>query len=137
MLRFAEDACVQCGLCRATCPEKVISLVPRLNFTPAAFGPVVLKEEPPFRCVNCGKPFGVKSSIKRIVEQLAGRHSMFQSEDRVRLVQMCGDCRVIVQFQSKEPQPLAGPARRLPRTTDDDLREREEGERRDQDGPVN
>ena len=26
MLRFAEDACVQCGLCKATCPEKVISL---------------------------------------------------------------------------------------------------------------
>ena len=26
MLRFAEDACVQCGLCKATCPEKVITL---------------------------------------------------------------------------------------------------------------
>ena len=25
MLRFAEDACVQCGLCKATCPEKVIT----------------------------------------------------------------------------------------------------------------
>ncbi|MEP7031371.1 MAG: 4Fe-4S binding protein, partial [Pseudolabrys sp.] len=25
MLRFAEDACVQCGLCAATCPEKVIT----------------------------------------------------------------------------------------------------------------
>src|SRR5262249_57223317 len=25
-LRFAEDACVQCGLCKATCPEKVITL---------------------------------------------------------------------------------------------------------------
>jgi ferredoxin len=136
-LRFNETACVQCGLCKATCPEKVVSLVPRLNFAPAAFGPVVLKEEPPFHCVNCGKPFGVKSSIERIVEQLAGRHSMFQSEDRVRLVQMCGDCRVIVQFQSKEPQPLAGPARPLPRTTDDDLREREEGDRRNRDGSVN
>ena len=25
LLRFAEDACVQCGLCKATCPEKVIT----------------------------------------------------------------------------------------------------------------
>jgi ferredoxin len=25
MLRFTEDACVQCGLCKATCPEKVIT----------------------------------------------------------------------------------------------------------------
>ena len=29
MLRFAEDACVQCGLCKATCPEKVITLKPQ------------------------------------------------------------------------------------------------------------
>src|SRR3546814_4729385 len=25
-LGFREEACVQCGLCRATCPEKVIAL---------------------------------------------------------------------------------------------------------------
>ena len=35
MLRFAEDACVQCGLCKATCPEKVISLKPQLDFRAA------------------------------------------------------------------------------------------------------
>src|SRR5215468_448762 len=31
MLRFVEDACVQCGLCKATCPEKVITLRPQLD----------------------------------------------------------------------------------------------------------
>jgi hypothetical protein len=56
---------------------------------------------------------------------------MFQDESRVRLMQMCADCRIVVQFQSAEPQPLAGPARPLPRTTDDDLREREETARRE------
>ena len=35
MLRFTEDACVQCGLCRATCPEKVITLVPQIDFRAA------------------------------------------------------------------------------------------------------
>ena len=35
VLRFTEDACVQCGLCKATCPEKVITLVPRLAFAAA------------------------------------------------------------------------------------------------------
>ena len=35
MLRFAEDACVQCGLCKATCPEKVISLRPQIDFRAA------------------------------------------------------------------------------------------------------
>lgn len=129
-LRFQEDACVQCGLCKATCPEKVVTLVPRLNFAAMAAGAVVLKEEAPFHCINCGKPFGVKSSVERIVAQLAGTHSMFQNDGRVRLMQMCGDCRVIVPFESGERQPFAGPARPLPRTTDDDLRERAEAERR-------
>ena len=32
LLRFTEDACVQCGLCKATCPEKVITLKPQLDF---------------------------------------------------------------------------------------------------------
>ena len=38
VLRFAEDACVQCGLCKATCPEKVISLKPQIDF-PCRHGP--------------------------------------------------------------------------------------------------
>ena len=44
MLRFTEDACVQCGLCAATCPENVITLKPQIDFraiTPAR----VFKEE--------------------------------------------------------------------------------------------
>jgi ferredoxin len=35
MLRFVEDACVQCGLCQATCPEKVITLKPQIDFRAA------------------------------------------------------------------------------------------------------
>src|SRR5205085_10185833 len=68
VLRFTEDACVQCGLCKATCPEKVITLVPRL-----AFGMTtrVLKEEVPFPCIRCGKPFGVRSAIDRVMAKLA------------------------------------------------------------------
>ncbi len=32
LLRFDESLCVQCGLCKATCPEKVITLEPRIAF---------------------------------------------------------------------------------------------------------
>jgi ferredoxin len=128
-LRFQEDACVQCGLCKATCPEKVIALVPRLNFTGAAASAMVLKEEEPFACINCGKPFGTRSSIARVLERLAGKHAMFQAERMVRLIQMCEDCRVVVQFEG-ENQPLAGAPRPRPRTTDDDLQERAERQRR-------
>ena len=127
-LRFQEAACVQCGLCKATCPEGVITLLPRLNFAAAAAEAQVLKEEAPFACVNCGKPFGTRSSIERVLERLALKHSMFQSERAVRLIQMCEDCRITVQLEG-EAQPFAGAPRPRPRTTDDYLREREAARR--------
>ena len=65
-MRFSEDACVQCGLCQATCPEKVITLAPQLDFRAATAQARVLKEEEPFCCIRCSKPFGVKSTIERV-----------------------------------------------------------------------
>src|SRR5205085_1587859 len=118
ILRFSEDACVQCGLCKATCPEKVVTLVPRLAFGAAA-APRVLREEEPFRCIRCDKPFGVKSTIDRILAKLEGAHWMFQSApQRLDLVKMCEDCRVVAvsrdSFDPHDPPP-----RPRPRTTDD------------------
>jgi len=100
-LIFHEEACVQCGLCKATCPERVISLLPRLN--PAAAAPVVLKEEEPFPCIRCGKPFGTRSMIERVVRQLAGKQGMFRSERTLRLIQMCENCRVAAPFDRAVP----------------------------------
>ena len=125
LLRFAEDACVQCGLCKATCPEKVISLTPRLAFGDAAIAPRVLKQEEPFPCIRCGKPFGVKSTIDRVAAKLEGKHWMYQnSPSRLDVIKMCEDCRVAVVTEEGF-DPYDAPARPKPRTTDDYLRERE------------
>jgi len=123
-LGFNEEACVQCGLCRVTCPESVIALEPRLNFTEEARQAVTKNEEEPFECVRCGKPFGVRSSIERIAEQLAGKHAMFSTPEQIERIKMCDDCRVVVQFQAADA-PFKGPDRPKIRTTEDDLRERD------------
>jgi ferredoxin len=125
MLRFTEDACVQCGLCKATCPEKVISLRPQLDFRAATASARVLKEEEPFHCIRCGKPFGVKSTIDRVAAKLEGKHWMFKgSARRLDVIKMCEDCRVIVVAE-EDFDPYAKP-RPPVRTTEDYLREREE-----------
>ncbi|MEM7043025.1 MAG: 4Fe-4S binding protein [Pseudomonadota bacterium] len=124
-LRFQEDACVQCGLCAATCPESVITLEPGVSFEDAAKQPAVVKEEEPFHCIRCQKPFGTKSSIEKIVSMLGEKHSMFQDGGAIDRIRMCEDCRVIVQFEVPD-NPLTGPAKTPVRTTDDYLREREE-----------
>jgi ferredoxin len=124
MLRFAEDACVQCGLCKATCPEKVISLRPQLDFRAATAAARVLKEEAPFECIRCGKPFGVKSTIERVSAKLEGKHWMFKdSARRLDVIKMCEDCRVAVM--AEEDFDPYGKPRPPVRTTEDYLRERD------------
>jgi ferredoxin len=129
-LRFTEDACVQCGLCMATCPEKVVTLVPRFDFRAATASPRTLKEEEPFCCIRCGTPFGVRSTIERVTAKLAGQHWMYQGgPNRLDLIKMCDDCRItVVTEQDFDPHGAA--PRAHPRTTEDYLRERAEAERR-------
>lgn len=125
-LAFDESLCVQCGLCVGTCPEKVIRLEPRLDFTAFEAPPVVLKEEEPFCCVNCSKPFGVKSTIERVIKRLEDQHWMFSGANKARidLIRMCEDCRVETTINIGV-DPFAGPARPPARTSEDYFRERE------------
>jgi ferredoxin len=87
---------VQCGLCATTCPEDAITLQPRLWLADggkARKAPRVLAEAEPYRCIQCGKPFGTLRAIENMLTKLSG-HSAFQG-DALKRLQMCGDCRVI------------------------------------------
>jgi ferredoxin len=129
MLRFQEDACVQCGLCMATCPERVISLVPQIDFTAVTAPARVVKQEEPFHCISCGKPFGTKSTIERVTAKLEGKHWMFKGQpQRLEVLKMCEDCRVTA-MTNDAVDPYAGPERPRVRTTEDYLRERERAKR--------
>src|SRR5471032_2439555 len=126
MLRFAEDACVQCGLCAATCPEKVIKLKPQIDFRSATAMSRIVKQEEPFNCIRCNKPFGVKSSVERVVAKLEGQHWMFKdSKKRLDVIKMCADCRVNA-MEADNFDPFATTPRPKVRTTEDYLREREQ-----------
>jgi ferredoxin len=119
MLTFTEEACVQCGLCANTCPEKVIALEPRLNVAPDAAAPRLIKEEEPYPCIRCGRPFGVRSTVERIAAKLAAGHWMYQGSANLDLVRMCEDCRVIAVTEGEGIDPYAGPPRPRIVTTDD------------------
>lgn len=126
-LTFQEDLCVQCGLCSATCPEKVITLEPRVDFDAWKGGRRIVKQEEPFHCIACAKPFGVRSTIEKIAAKLENKHWMFTGEGakRASILRMCEDCRVeAVVNESFDPH--LSPQRPPVRTTDDYLRERAE-----------
>lgn len=117
-LTFQEDACLQCGLCVSVCPEDAITLQPRLTLSAQALSHRVLHEEEPYACIECGAPFGVRSTVERIVEKLSGVHPMYTLSDNARLIRMCDDCRVSAQFHADDAPFSAGPRPRV-RTTDD------------------
>ena len=119
-LRFQEDACLQCGLCANVCPEQAITYEPRLNLSPGCAVAKVLHEEEPFACVECGALFGVKSTVERITEKLAGKHAMFANPQAARMIQMCDNCRVNAQFH-QDSSPFQGADRPRVRTTEDYL----------------
>ena len=118
-LLFKEDACLQCGICAVTCPEKVISLVPQFNLADSALSTELVIEDEPFACTKCGKAFGTTRSIEAIVEKLS-THSMFTDTNRLDMLKMCEDCRVDAIFTEKDKMLDVG-ERKKPRTTDDYL----------------
>jgi hypothetical protein len=89
----------------------------------------ILKQEEPFRC---SKPFGLKSTIERVVTKLEGKHRMYNgSSQRIDIIIMCEDGRVAaVAEQGFDPY---GANNQTVRTTDDYLREREAKRRREPD----
>jgi len=125
-LNFREDACLQCGLCARICPETAITLEPRLNLADSALAEQVLNEEEPYKCIECGTPFGVKSTIERIVAKLEGQHAMFTNSDNARLIRMCDNCRVTAQYHA-QAAPFAGAPRPPVRTTEDYLKDPDDG----------
>ncbi len=99
---------------------------PRLDFKAWDAPLLVLKEEEPFLCIACGKPFGTKSSIDRVLAKLGEKHWMFQGANAKRLdvIKMCADCRVeAVVNESFDPH--AAPQRPPVMTTEDYLRARD------------
>ena len=103
----------------------MIGLKPQLDFRSATAMSRVIKQEEPFACIRCGKPFGVKSSVERVLAKLEGKHWMFKdSKTRLDVIKMCEDCRVTA-MAAEQFDPFGAPARPAVRTTDDYLRERE------------
>lgn len=127
LLSFDESLCVQCGLCAATCPEKVISLKPQIDFAAWEAHRRVVKEEAPALCLKCSKPFGTQSSVDKVKAKLAG-HWMFSGENakRADLLMMCDDCRVEISVLESFSPYGDVPERPRVRTSEDYLRERAE-----------
>lgn len=112
-LKFHTANCVQCGLCETGCPEHAIQLQPVfVSNREQRNRALLLNEEKPFHCIDCGKPFASERMIFNMLSKLEG-HYMFQDERAKNRLKKCEDCRVvdIVQDDVAMGQPGLGDPR--------------------------
>lgn len=64
---FVEARCVQCGMCAATCPERTITLEPRLDLSESARQARPLKQDATALCTACGFQVGSQRTIEGVV----------------------------------------------------------------------
>jgi len=102
-INFTEQSCVQCSLCKNSCPENAISLQPRLLLTEQRNTQQILLSEEPFNCISCGKGFAPERTVNKMIEKLS-EHRFFQGEALNRL-KMCEDCRVRDIFSDLSSHP--------------------------------
>ena len=98
-LNHSPALCTQCGTCVDICPEDAITLQPGLPLHPDFFKTTVLAQAEPVHCLECGKIFGTRESLTKIMTILT-RKNMWDSDDN--LLNYCETCRVVKLFESHE-----------------------------------
>lgn len=98
-LSHTPALCVQCGLCVSICPEDALSLQAGLSLHDEFFNEHILAKAEPAQCKGCGKVFGTKKSLEKVMSILTAKGMWDKTDD---LLSYCDDCRVINLYKSCE-----------------------------------
>lgn len=85
-------ACVQCGLCVSICPEQAVTPLPGLF---PASPPMVVAQDEPAICPNCGAAFGSQRSLAQVRARLAETGWADQNPALAAKLARCEDCRAL------------------------------------------
>ncbi len=98
-LMHTPALCVQCGICVTVCPENALSVKTELSLDDSFFKDRILAQAEPARCKACGKIFGTRKSLEKVIAILSAK-GMWDSEDD--LLAYCDECRVLNLYESVE-----------------------------------
>ena len=91
--------CIQCGLCAAICPEQALTMDPGLILDEDFFGQEILARAEPVKCLECGKVFGTRESLTRVMAVLTEKNLMDREDT---LLNYCETCRVVHLFEEQD-----------------------------------
>lgn len=98
-LNHHPSLCVQCGVCVELCPEEALTLQPGLSLHTDFFNEKMLAQSEPVNCLECGKIFGTRESLAKVMAVLT-KKNIWDSDDD--LLKYCDTCRVVKLFESQE-----------------------------------
>ena len=98
-LSHTPARCVSCGICVTVCPENALAMEPGLSLKDTFFNERLIAQNEPASCKGCGKIFGTRKSLEKVISILSAR-GMWDSADD--LLEYCDNCRVINLYKSNE-----------------------------------
>jgi ferredoxin len=93
-LVYDSGLCVGCGVCVRVCPEKVLSMDEGYAINANFFTKQILAQAEPVKCKECGKVFGTRKSLDRVMRILTARETVNTDH-----FEYCSTCRVVKLFE--------------------------------------
>lgn len=97
-LTYLAGNCVGCGVCVSVCPENVLHLQTADKIDQHYLQRWEMARAEPVLCKACGKEFGTRKSLEKVMQILVSRESV-----NTEHFEYCANCRVIKLFETEMP----------------------------------
>lgn len=95
-LTYSARKCVSCGICVKVCPENALSFAKNFTIDEHYFDRKTAAQAEPALCKGCGKVFGTRKSLDRVMQILTAREAVDTEH-----FEYCDNCKIVKIFEAE------------------------------------